>query len=58
MFKEYYGTFLYLFILLYMSEKETEKKIDIKTVKKEIEKISVIDSTNVNKITLQTSQVK
>ena len=37
-----------------MSEKETEKKIDIKTVKKEIEKISVIDSTNVNKLTLQT----
>ena len=37
-----------------MSEKETEKKIDIKTVKKEIEKISVIDSTNVSKLTLQT----
>ena len=54
LFQEYYGPFSYLFILLYMSEKETEKKIDIKTVKKEIEKISVIDSTNVSKLTLKT----
>lgn len=41
-----------------MSDKETDKEIDIQTVKKEIEKISVVDSSNVNKITVPSEQVK
>ena len=41
-----------------MNNQETKNELDIQTVKKEAEKISVVDSNTVNKVTVPPEQVK